>query len=193
MSDPAVLTVPGLDGADPGHWMSLWERGRPAWRRAEPPGGDDPDPDEWCEALAAAVAGAAADGPVVAIAHGAGCLALARLAEARPAALSPVIGALLVAPPDAAQPMAAPALARLGTGPEGGGPWAPLPFPAVVAASQSDPRCAYERAAALAGAWGASLADMGAAGRLGRADGYGEWPEGEALLDDLIAAIRLGA
>ena len=33
MSEPAILTVPGLGNASPGMWMSLWEAERPAWRR----------------------------------------------------------------------------------------------------------------------------------------------------------------
>ena len=191
MSEPAILTVPGLGNASPGMWMSLWEAERPAWRRVVQSDWDDPDPVLWQDALAAAIA--EAPGPAILVAHSLGCLTVAGLAERRPDAVAGVIGALLVAPPDAAQPMTKPGIARFGTGEDGGGPWTGLPFPAVVAASQSDPWCAYDRAAALAKTWGASLADMGAAGHLATADGYGEWPEGEALLDDLVAAIRLGA
>ena len=191
MSDLSILTVPGLGNAAPGMWMSLWEAGRPDWRRVVQADWDDPGPDAWCAAIAAAVA--EAQRPVVLVAHSLGALAVARLAEREPAALAPVAGALLVAPPDAAQTLTKPEIARFGTGEAGGGPWTALPFPSILAASQSDPWCAYERAAALAKAWGATLFDAGAAGHLATADGYGEWPEGEALLDDLVAAIRLGA
>ncbi|PRY94914.1 hypothetical protein BCF33_0517 [Hasllibacter halocynthiae] len=189
MSDPAFVALPDLGGPEPAHWLTAWSEGPGDWRMVAPPDPGDPDPGEWRAALSTAISDAG--GPVAVIAHGLGCLVLAGLAEGAPAAVAPVVGALLAAPPDAAQGLARPAVARFGTGPEGGGPWGALPFPAVVAASQSDPWCDYARAAALARAWDAPLADMGAAGHLGAADGYREWPEGEALMGDLLAAARL--
>ena len=165
-----VLTLPAAAGAEPGLWLSRWERAH-GWSRVVPPEGGDPD--AWAEALRAGVAGAAP--PILLVAHAVGCLVVARAGP-----LPGVAGAMLAAPPDAEQPMARPEVARFGPG-----PWEPLPFPAVVAASRSDPCCSYARAAALARAWGAELADAGAAGRLGEADGLGDWPEGEAILGRL--------
>lgn len=172
-----VLTVPGLGGASPEMWLSRWERAE-GWTRVEQADWDDPDPDGWAEALRAQVA--ETPPPILLVAHSLGCLTVARAGP-----LPGVAGALLAAPPDAEQPMTTPEIARFGPG-----PWEPLRFPAVVAASQSDPWCAYARAAALAKAWGARLHDAGAAGHLATADGLGDWPEGRGVLGDLRAVIE---
>ncbi|EEP86318.1 alpha/beta hydrolase family protein [Burkholderia mallei GB8 horse 4] len=60
-----------------------------------------------------------------------------------------------------------------------------LPFPSIVAASTNDPLARIERAAALADAWGSRLVDLGAAGHLNPASGYGEWPGALALIAEL--------
>ena len=39
----------------------------------------------------------------------------------------------------------------------------------------------------MAKAWGAELVDIGNAGHINTASGYGEWPEGERLLQRLQA------
>jgi predicted alpha/beta hydrolase family esterase len=167
-----VLSVPGA-APGPTLWLSLWER-EEGWTRVEPAA----EPDAWAEALAAQVA--ETPPPVLLVAHAEGCLVVARAG-----AMPGVAGALLVAPPDAEQPMTEPEIARLGPG-----PLRSLPFPALVVASRSDPRCAFARAAALARAWGAGLHDAGAAGRLDAGDGLGDWPEGRGLLADLRAAAE---
>jgi predicted alpha/beta hydrolase family esterase len=63
----------------------------------------------------------------------------------------------------------------------------PLPFPTIVAASRDDPYVAFERAIDMAKAWGAELVDIGEAGHINAGAGYGEWPEGEQLLQQLQA------
>ena len=166
-----VLSVPGSGVAPPGLWLARWER-EGGWTRVVPPEGRA-DPDAWAEAVRAAVAEAAP--PILLVAHAVGCLAVARAGP-----LPGVAGAMLVAPPDAAQPMAPEGVAAFGPG-----PWEPLRFASVVVASQSDPGCAYARAAALAQAWGAALVDAGAAGRLAAEDGFGEWAQGERVLAEL--------
>ena len=60
-----------------------------------------------------------------------------------------------------------------------------LPFPSIVAASTNDPLARFERVAALADAWGSRLVDIGAAGHLNPAAGYGDWP----LAIELLAGL----
>lgn len=55
---------------------------------------------------------------------------------------------------------------------------APLPFPSLVIASRTDPRCSYDKASELALAWGSHLVDAGDAGQLDVSSGHGPWPEG---------------
>jgi uncharacterized protein len=178
----AVLTVPGWTGSGPAHWQSVWERRHPSWRRVEQADWDAPDPAAWIGALADAVARAPA--PPVLVAHSLGALTVARWAAAvgRGAAAA----AFLVAPPDVERPDTPPALR--GFAPL---PIAPLPFPALVVASRDDPFLTWERAVALAGAWGARLHDAGRCGHLNTAAGFGPWPEGERLLLDFLADAAL--
>ncbi|MCL6646441.1 MAG: alpha/beta hydrolase, partial [Dehalococcoidia bacterium] len=60
--------------------------------------------------------------------------------------------------------------------------WAPierraLPFPSVLVASRDDPYCRFERAQALAQAWGSRFIDAGARGHLNAESGLGDWPQ----------------
>lgn len=176
MSDLTVLVVPGWTNSGPDHWQSRWEREFGCWRRVEQRDWDAPERDEWCATLADAVA--AAPGPVALVAHSLGCLTVV---HAAPRLGARVHAALLVAPPDVER---AGAIGELrGFAPV---PLAPLPFRARVVASRTDPWCAIERASAFAAAWGCAFTDAGDEGHLNTAAGRGDWPEGRAILRDLL-------
>jgi predicted alpha/beta hydrolase family esterase len=53
-----------------------------------------------------------------------------------------------------------------------------LIFPSLLLASASDPFCTLERARQFAAAWGAGFIDIGPAGHINAASGYGPWPDG---------------
>ena len=109
--EPLILLVPGLHDSGPGHWQTLWETSRPDARRVELGMWDDPHRNIWVNQLNLAIH--RANRPVVLVAHSLGCLAVAWWAEyEQPAHGVPVIGALLVAPPDVDRPGADPRLAR---------------------------------------------------------------------------------
>jgi predicted alpha/beta hydrolase family esterase len=182
---PPVLIVPGWTGSGPAHWQTRWERANPAYRRVEQADWDAPDVAAWVAVLDGAVR--AAPAPPVLVAHSLGCIAVAHWAAAGTPGRA--AGALLVAPADVERP-AAPAPIRC-FAPI---PRRPLPFPTVVVASRDDPYVAFDRAAALATAWGADLVDAGAAGHLNSDAGFGPWPAGEALLAGLLQRVaRRGA
>jgi predicted alpha/beta hydrolase family esterase len=61
-----------------------------------------------------------------------------------------------------------------------------LPFKSILVASHDDLNCSFERAKGFAEAWGASLVDVGKAGHVNADSGLGDWPQGRALLDELI-------
>ena len=124
-----------------------------------------------------------ADGPVVLVAHSLGCILTAWWA-AHSRNTHKVQGALLVAPGDVESPEVAPLL-------PGWSPIArqPLPFAATLVASRNDPYCHWDRATALASAWGAQLHDAGERGHLNAESGLGDWPEGLALLHALVPDI----
>ncbi len=69
--------------------------------------------------------------------------------------------------------------------------WSPivrerLPFASVVAASRNDPFCSFMRASSLAHAWGSRFVDCGMRAHLNAEAHLGDWPEGFALLQDLL-------
>jgi predicted alpha/beta hydrolase family esterase len=92
-----------------------------------------------------------------------------------------VKGALLVAPADVERPEMRHLLHS----------WSPivrerLPFQSTVAVSRNDPHCSLMRASALALAWGSRLVDCGMSGHINADSRLGDWPEGFALLQDLL-------
>jgi hypothetical protein len=62
----------------------------------------------------------------------------------------------------------------------------PLPFASILVSSTDDPYGGVDFARACAAAWGSRLVSIGAAGHINSASGYGEWPEGLALLQALL-------
>lgn len=181
--EPLVLIVPDTDDVGPGHWQSLWESKRSNCR-VELGMWDAPHRNTWVSKLNLAIR--RADRPVVLVAHGLGCLAAAWWADyERPGFGSPVLGALLVAPPDVNHPGRDPRLARFGSCPR-----QPLPFPSFLVVSHDDPFGSYRSARALARDWGSRFADAGAVGHIDAGSGLEDWPFGEKLLEQLLSEHR---
>ena len=174
------VVVPGIDGSDAEHWQSLWEPDLDAVR-IQPASWSEPEEADWLRALDRVLASAAPQ-PAVVIAHSLGCLLTATRLAAGP---SNIAAALLVAPPDADGP-AFPAVAS-----DFRTPRTPLPVPTTVVASLDDPYCAAAVSATLADAWAARLVTVGARGHINSTSGLGSWPEGRALLADLLASAGL--
>ena len=49
-----------------------------------------------------------------------------------------------------------------------------------------------DRAAVFANAWGSELADIGAAGHINVASGYGPWPDGLRFVSRLLRRVEQG-
>jgi predicted alpha/beta hydrolase family esterase len=172
-----VLLLPGWHNSGPGHWQTHWEA-QQGYVRVEQHDWERPLRGDWSTRLEEVVL--TRPGPVVLVAHSLGCLLVAAWA-ALSRNRSRVKAALLVAPGDAEQPSLQTALHS----------WSPiarqrLPFPSLLVASQNDPFCSFTRAQALASAWGAAFHDLGAAGHINADSGLGAWPEGHALLKQLL-------
>jgi predicted alpha/beta hydrolase family esterase len=172
-----MIVVPGLGGSGHDHWQSRWVREQPGAVQVEQRDWDQPDRDEWIAALDSVVQRAA--GPVVLVAHSLGCHTVAHWAQDHNAQ---VRAALLVAPPDIAKSAARGAPIG-GFGPPAAGP---LPFPTLLAASDTDPWAEIDWCRQLAEQWGAQFADLGDAGHVNIDAGFGPWPQGEQLLRDLL-------
>ena len=181
---PLILTVPGLDNSGPRHWQSIWERELDDCARVELGSWDRPNRNAWVNTLNHAIASAGR--PVVLVAHSLGCLAVAHWAAMeRPAYGDPVVGALLVAPPEVD---VAPADERLSS--FAPAPILPLPFPSIVAASRDDPYIQAHRARRLALFWGSQFADAGAVAHINAESEIGRWDFGLFLLSRLTGSAR---
>jgi predicted alpha/beta hydrolase family esterase len=177
-----VLIVPGLREHVPGHWQTLLAQKLERVRTVPPLERDKLS----CAARVAAIEAELqhVDGPVVLVAHSAGAIMVAHWAAQ---STRPIRGALLAAPADLETPLPAgyPELPVLRA--EG---WLPiprrrLPFRSIVAASTNDPLARFERVVGLATDWGSRCEDIGAAGHLNPASGFGDWPQAMALLEEL--------
>jgi serine hydrolase len=174
---PQVLILPGFGGSGPGHWQTLWERQR-GYARIEQDEWERPDRDAWVERLQVAIA--CGSEPAILVAHSLGCVLAAHWAARH--GPGRVRGALLVAPPDVDEAQhLIPEIASFAPTPR-----SLLGFPAVVVMSRDDPYADPAVTAGLAAAWGARLVDVGACGHINTEAGFGEWPQGLALLDALL-------
>ncbi|WP_329058104.1 RBBP9/YdeN family alpha/beta hydrolase [Amycolatopsis sp. NBC_01480] len=173
-----LIIVPGLGGSGRGHWQSHWHRDLRGAVRVEHRHWERPERDEWVAELHDTVQ--RTTGPIVLVAHSLGCHTVAHWAHRH---ADQVRAALLVAPPDIDYS------ATHGAPIAGFGPSAanPLPFPAVLTASSTDPWAAIGWSRRLAEQWGARFVDLGDADHVNPEAGFGPWPQGEALLRDLLA------
>jgi predicted alpha/beta hydrolase family esterase len=175
--EPRVLILPGWGDSGPEHWQSLWQA-RNGYERVTQTNWERAERTEWVATLDRAVR--AASTPTLLVAHSLACALVAHWAAG--AAGTSVKGALLVGPADVDSEMHTPDEVR-SFAPM---PMAPLPFPAIVVASRTDPYVRFVRAEAMAKAWAARLVDAGRVGHLNPDAGFGEWPEGVALLGELL-------
>jgi predicted alpha/beta hydrolase family esterase len=172
-----VLTLPGFGDAGLRHWLTRWEKANPAFRRVVQSDWELPLCGEWVLTLDAAVAEAGAD--VVLVAHDIACLAVAKWAAATPRTIR---GALLVATPDPRGPdfyREAAGFRQL--------PRTKLPFRHILVASSDDVFATPAFARRCAKHWGGELVELGAAGHIDAESRLGDWPEGFALLQSLLA------
>jgi predicted alpha/beta hydrolase family esterase len=179
---PTIVIVPGLRDHVPEHWQTLLEAKLTKVACVPRMERDKLSCAAWVAELERTLA--AISGPIVLVAHSAGCMISVHWAERH---RRPIKGALLAAPADLESPL-----------PEGyptqqvlrDNGWLPaprsrLPFPTIVAASTNDPLGRYERVAELAAAWGSRCVDVGAVGHLNPAAGYGEWPRALEFIREL--------
>lgn len=181
-SDTDILIIPDWHDAGPDHWQSRWQRNLKTARRVEQAEWRQPLCRDWVDRIVEAVA--ASTRPAVVVAHGLGAVAVAHAAPRL--AGSKLAGAFLVAPPDFESTGHWPAN-------EGGFapvPRVPLPFPAKLIGSSTDPTSSVERTQALGADWGADVSVVAGAGHINEESGHGPWPEG--LLTFGMFLKRLG-
>ena len=174
-----TLIIPGLDGSRDGHWQQWWLEQDPTAVPVRLTELRNPVPTAWEMELVAAIL----DHPgAVLVGHSLGAVLIARvLGQWRHL---DVAGALLVAPAeDASHPRAAPFMPL---------PEAPLGCPATLVASQNDPWMAPSRARDLSKLWQSRFVDLGLAGHINIEAGFGPWPLGLALRDEILERATSG-
>jgi len=182
--DPLILIIPGLDNSGPDHWQTRWEAQIPHAERVELGMWDDPHRNTWVNKINLAVHRAGR--PVILVAHSLGCHAVAWWAESeQPAQANPVVGALLVAPPDAERAGVDERIARFAPVPR-----RTLPFPSFLAASENDPYASLRTARGLASDWGSTFAYAGSVGHISADSGIEDWAFGQLLLAQLVREHR---
>ncbi|MCL2449855.1 MAG: alpha/beta hydrolase [Polyangiaceae bacterium] len=184
MRDVSLVFLAGLGNSPADHWQRFWfdELSSSAhalwvdhhdWNRVSR--------GHWVTELDAAIDGAdAAERPIVFVAHSLGCLLAAEwIDENRDA---PLEGALLVAPPDLSAQTAPKEVSGFRS------PFSLGAFPCrtIVAASADDPFATVDFARRLADHWKARWVDVGPRGHINAESGLGRWPEGRALLGELL-------
>jgi predicted alpha/beta hydrolase family esterase len=172
----SILIIPGLHGSEPRHWQSQWQSSLEDAERVEQVNWGAPDLETWLDVLVAHVR--RRPGAIL-VGHSLGATLIAHLSAQYPGL--DVAGALVVAPADPERRRSrVPGIASFRPLPQ-----IPLNFPAILVASRTDPFMAQDRARIIANLWEAAFVDAGDAGHINAASGYGSWPAGLRLLDQL--------
>ncbi|UYN99138.1 MAG: alpha/beta hydrolase [Devosia sp.] len=172
-----VLIVPGLNGSGDGHWQQFWLADDDQAKLVDQADWANPQAGRWLHRLERAVI---ANPGALVVAHSLGSILAARLATSSVAPL--VGGALLVAPADIERT----SVLHARTYEFGTIPIEPLPFPALVVASRDDIYMSLDKARGLAAQWRCPLVDIGLAGHINVASGFGRWTAGH----DLAALVQ---
>jgi uncharacterized protein len=171
-----ILIVPGFNGSDVGHWQHHWLQDDPNAALVEQESWGHPVLWHWLHKLEADLI---ANPHAVLVGHSLGAVLIAHLAGR--AAAAHVDGALLVAPSD----LEAAQRRHPGRIDFGLMPRRPLPFPSIVVASRDDPYMTWNQSREYAGIWGSGMVDLGNAGHINIASGYGRWEEAYPIAHSL--------
>jgi predicted alpha/beta hydrolase family esterase len=178
-----ILVVPGLNGSGEGHWQRFLLEDFDEAQLVDQADWSNPEAERWQERLEEAIA---ANPGAIIVAHSLGTMLAARLAQSSVASL--VGGALLVAPADIERTSALHArsyeFGRI--------PTEALPFPSLVVASRDDVYMSLDKAVSLAKSWQAPLVDVGYAGHINVASGFGRWVQGYELVRQVAERIDRG-
>lgn len=170
-----ILIIPGYGNSGPQHWQSLWQEARPNSSRFAPNSWDNPLRNDWVAALENSVAALGPD--TILVAHSLGCLTTAHWAAQTQLRVK---AALLVAVPDPSSTHFPAAISGFENP-----PMQPLPFASILVASNDDPYASLAFSRQCAAAWGSDFIEIGAAGHINADSGFGAWPEGLRLLEQL--------
>ncbi len=170
-----TLIVPGYEGSPAPHWQAWWAATDPSAEVVDLPDPFRPNPALWETELAGMIL---RHPDCVLVGHSLGSVLISRILAKWPQLR--IRAALLVAPAETA---GNDRIGHFGPIPE-----TPFGLPAIVVGSRNDPWMPFARTEGLARAWGADFVDIGFAGHVNVAAGFGPWPGAKALRDRLVAA-----
>lgn len=176
-----TLIIPGLNGSNDGHWQRFWAREDPTSHIVQQESWTHPRQAGWLDTLEIELERA---GEAYLVAHSLGCLVTALLAGRL--AARRVKAALLVAPCD----LRATEGLHPGVMDFREMPHAPLPFPTITVGSLNDPYMPIDLLMTYGRLWKSDVRNLGLAGHINIASGYGRWAGGYALLDGLKANVE---
>lgn len=183
-----ILSVPGLYGSELQHWQSWIEHKLPSTIRVQQQDWDNPILSVWSNQILHYID--QLPGKVWIIAHSFGCLASVYAAQQRPQRIA---GAMLVAMADPASfntqgfMHREPYITAIGSVSEQL-PKTYLDFPSVVVASNNDPWMQVAKAEQWADHWESRFINIGNAGHINVAAGFGAWPQGLEIFEQLRQA-----
>jgi predicted alpha/beta hydrolase family esterase len=174
-----ILILPGLGDSGEGHWQTFWEK-EYGFKRVIQKNWNTPKSSDWIETIDKEVTRSDVS-DVILVAHSLACATTVFWSVRYNRKIK---GALLVAPSDV----------EAETYPSGTTGFAPmplkkLPFPSITVASSNDYYVAFERAKLFAKEWGSELINIGDAGHINVAAGFGPWEQGLEYLKRLDTGI----
>jgi uncharacterized protein len=165
--------IPGLGNSGAEHWQTYFETKGDNFIRINQKEWDAPNCEDWIETIDAALANIDLS-TVVLIGHSLGCTTIAHWAKRYGKKIK---GALFVAPSDVDVPSYN--FPTIGFSPI---PSDKISFTTIVVASTNDEWVTLEQAQYFASNWGSKFINIGDAGHINTAAGFGKWDEGLKLL-----------
>jgi uncharacterized protein len=170
-----ILILPGLGNSGEGHWQTIWEN-QFGFTRVQQHNWDAPVCSDWIDTLDREVLKRDQKN-IILVGHSLACCTVAFWAKKYN---RKVKGALLVAPSDTEADSYPPG--TTGFNPM---PLNEIPFPTLTITSSNDFYITVERAQVFADAWKSKLTNIGEAGHINVASGFGAWQEGLSFLQQL--------
>lgn len=181
MQNTTILILPGWQDSGPKHWQGIWLEKYPNAIKVEQDDWLYTKKEDWVRKLDEYIQ-KYKDSDIIFVGHSLACATFAFWAQKNPEQ-NLVKGALLVSPSDMDVHENIPQEIT-GFSPM---PLVPFNCDATVVVSSNDPYVTSERAQFFADSWGAKLVNIGDHGHINVDAGFGEWPEGEKLLQELCS------
>ena len=182
IEESVILMLPGWQDSGPNHWQTLWLKKYPNSVKVIQKDFMFPKKSDWVQKLNEEVE-KHSNNRIILVGHSLACATIAHWSStAGSKTTAKIKGALLVSPFDNNNmPIFPKELVDFFPM-----PLEQLKFKTIVVTSNNDPWVSLDRATDFAKCWGSQLVNIGPCGHINTEAGFGEWPEGEKLLGQLL-------